>query len=193
MMSHLCEYCGKTFTRRHNLLRHSERQHGGIQFLYNCTLCKKSFSSRVIYNSHISQHLKSKNWSIFKSAFTGSIKIFRKSLNTTSFLELFLIKPSIEKLIKKELLLYPRLKFNLSVVAEYMLESEATPQIEQFILKSSNCIATSNKTKELRTQIDTCLDQLRTREDQLNLRESGWILNAILFMDVHLSQVNILL
>ena len=192
-MSYLCEYCGKTFTRRHNLLRHSERQHGGLQFQYSCTLCKKSFSNRHIYNSHMSKHLKNKNWNIFKSAFSGSTKIFRKALKTTSFLELFLVKPSIEKLIKQELLIYPRLKFNLSVVAEYLLESEPTPQIEQFILKSCNCIATVSKPKELSNQIDICLSQLRTREDQLNLRESGWILKAIIFIDVHLTQINILL
>ena len=194
MMSHLCEYCGKTFTRRHNLLRHSERQHGGIQFLYSCTLCKKNFSTRHIYYSHMSKHLKNdKNWTIFKSAFSGSTKIFRKALKTTSFLELFLVKPSIEKLIKQELLMYPRLKFNVSVVAEYFLENEPTPQIEQFILKSCNCIATVNKSKELSNQIDNCLSQLRTREDQLNLSESGWILKAIIFIDVHLTQINILL
>ena len=194
MMSYLCEYCGKTFTRRHNLLKHSERQHGGLHFQYDCTLCRKSFPTRHIYNSHMSKHLKNdKNWTIFKSAFSGSTKIFRKALKTTCFLELFLVKPSIEKLIKQELLMYPRLKFNVSVVAEYFLENEPTPQIEQFILKSCNCIATVNKSKELSNQIDNCLSQLRTREDQLNLRESGWILKAIIFIDVHLTQINILL
>ena len=148
-MSHLCEYCGKTFTRRHNLLRHSERQHKGVQILWrNCTFCKKSFSTRDIYNSHIKKHLKN-NWTIFKSAFSGSTKIFRKALKTTSFLELFLVKPSIERLIKQEILKYPRLKFNLSVVAECSLESEPSPQIEQFILKSCNCITTVSKSKEL--------------------------------------------
>ena len=161
---------------------------------YTVVLYVKKFSTRHIYYSHMSKHLKNdKNWTIFKSAFSGSTKIFRKALKTTSFLELYLVKPSIEKLIKQELLMYPRLKFNVSVVAEYFLENEPTPQIEQFILKSCNCIATVNKSKELSNQIDNCLSQLRTREDQLNLRESGWILKAIIFIDVHLTQINILL
>ena len=192
-MSHLCEYCGKSFTRRANLFRHSERQHGGIQFQYNCILCKKNFSNRHIYNSHITKHLKKKNWSVFRSAFSGTTKIYRKALDTTSFLELHLVKPQIEKLIKKELLIYPRYKFNISVVAEYMLDSATSPQIEQFVLKSNNAIATMNNTKELSNHVDTCLNELRVREDQLNLRESGWTLKTILFIDIHLTQINILL
>ena len=63
-MVHLCEFCGKSFTRKNNLLRHSERLHGGIQFKYNCTICKRNFSKRESYNSHMSAHFENKHWSL---------------------------------------------------------------------------------------------------------------------------------
>ena len=194
-MSHLCEYCGKSFTRRHNLSKHSEAKHGGILFLYNCVLCRKNFANRHKYNSHMNKHLERKNWLILRSAFSGATKIFRRALNTNSFLELFSVKPHIENLVEKELVVYPRLKLNLSVVTEYVLDSEnrSSLQIEQFILKSGNKIVTANNQTELSAHIDSCLNELRVREDQLNLRESGWSLKAILFIDVHLTQINMLL
>ena len=78
-------------------------------------------------------------------------------------------------------------------MTEYLLESVTSPQCEQFVLKSANRIVTTDKKKDLSMKVDTCLNELRAREDQLNLRESGWTLKAILFIDVHLTQINILL
>ena len=116
-------------------------------------------------------------------------------MNTNSFLKLFSVKPHIENLVEKEMVLYTRLKLNLSFVTEYVLDSEnrSSLQIEQFILKSGNKIVTANNQTELSAHIDSCLNELRVREDQLNLRESGWSLKAILFIDVHLTQINMLL
>lgn len=195
-MSYLCEYCGKNFTRKTNLNRHSERQHNGIQFSYTCTICRKNFSNRDHYNRHISKHLKNEEWFLFRSAFSGSTKIYRKKLeNTTNFLQLLLLKKDLQKLIKKELMKYPKLKLNISVVAEYTLDNgeNILNGNEEFVLKSNNYLVTANQDKELETQIITCINQLRVREDQLNLNQSGWTLNDILYIDVHLTQVNILL
>ena len=194
-MSHLCEYCGRNFTRRYNLNRHSEKHHGGTPWKHHCTVCKRHFSDRDSYNSHISQHLKSKRWSIYKSAFSGTVKVYRKASKTTSFLALSLMKPHIVKLVKKELILYPKFKMNLSVVADYQLDSEnmTRPQIEQFNLKSKTYIVSLHNEKELNYHIDACLNDIRVREDQLNLKESGWSLKTIWFLDVQLTQINILL
>ena len=48
------------------------------------------------------------------------------------------MKPHIIRLVKKELIVYPKFKMNIIVVTDYQLDSEnmAIPQIEQFILKS---------------------------------------------------------
>ena len=156
---------------------------------------QENFPNRDKYNSHMNSHMKRKTWFILRSAFSGATKIFRRALKTNSFLELFLVKPKIKNLVNKELMIYPRLKFNLSVVTEYVLDSEdrSSPQIEQFILKSGNRVITANNQEELNTHIDYCLNELRVREDQLNLRESGWSLKSILFIDVHLTQINLLL
>ena len=109
-------------------------------------------------------------------------------------MELFLIKKSVQLLIEKELLLFPQLKLNISVNADYQLESEnRLLQIEEFVLKSDNYIVSTSRKKELTTNIHKCFNQIRNREDQINLNQSGWTLARILFIDVHLTQVNTLL
>ena len=162
--------------------------------MYSCNICRQSFSTRDEYNSHISNHLQSKDWYLFRSAFSGATKIFRRELNIASFMELFLIKKSVQLLIEKELLLFPQLKLNISVNADYQLGNEdENPQIEEFVLKSENYIVSSSRKKERIMHILRCFNQLRNREDQINLNQSGWTLARILFIDVHLTQVNILL
>ena len=106
----------------------------------------------------------------------------------------FLIKRSVQLLIEKELLLFPQLKLNISVNADYQLgNGDENPQIEEFVLKSENYIVSSSRKKELIMHILRCFNQLRNREDQINLNQSGWTLARILFIDVHLTQVNTLL
>ena len=91
-------------------------------------------------------------------------------------------------------MLFPQLKLNISVNADYQLGNEdENPQIEEFVLKSENYIVSSSRKKELIMHILRCVNQLRNREDQINLNQSGWTLARILFIDVHLTQVNILL
>ena len=192
----LCELCGKQFTRKTNLHKHSTTKHGGEVLDYNCTICKKRFAERQAYNTHISKHLNSEKWNLFRSAFNGTTKIFRKKLDkTTSFLGLSLIKKDILQLLKTQLLIYPKLKMSISVLCEYSLHSENVnvPQIEEFTLKSNNKIVTVNRRKELERHISNCFNQIQSREDGLNMRESGWKLETILFIDIHLTQVNILL
>ena len=107
--------------------------------MYSCNICRQSFSTRDEYNIHISNHLQGKDWYLFRSAFSGATKIFRRELNIASFMELFLIMKSVQLLIEKELLLFPQLKLNISVNADYELGNEdENPQIEEFVLKSGN-------------------------------------------------------
>ena len=41
--------------------------------------------------------------------------------------------------------------------------------------------------------INSCFNQIQSRENSLNMRESGWKLETILYIDIHFTQVNILL
>ena len=195
-MKHLCEYCGKQFTRAYSRNKHSEKFHGGIVFTYNCVLCSEDFKNRRLYNEHMKKHINSNKWFTYREAFKGVTKIFRKNLeNTTSFLQLYLLKKDIRNLIEQQLLGFPKLKMNISVCALFKLENENSEaeQLEEFTFKSDNYIVTLGHRKEIEAHVVKCLNQLRTREDQLNLNESGWILIEIAHIDLHFTEVNILL
>ena len=79
-MKHLCEYCGKQFTRAYSRNKHSEKFHGGIVFTYNCVLCSEDFKNRRLYNEHMKKHLNSGKWFPCREAFKGMTKIFRNNL-----------------------------------------------------------------------------------------------------------------
>ena len=71
-------------------------------------------------------------------------------------------------MIEKELLLFPQLKLNISVNADYQLGNEdENPQIEEFVLKSENYIVSSSRKKELIMHILRYYNQLRNRETKL--------------------------
>ena len=126
--------------------------------MYSCNICRQSFSTRDEYNIHISNHLQSKDWYLFRSAFSGATKIFRRELNIASFMELFLIKKSVQLLIEKELLLFPQLKLNISVNADYQLGNEdENPQIEEFVLKSENYIVSSSRKTSCELSVENCV------------------------------------
>ena len=61
-MKHLCEYCGKTFTRKYTRNKHSEKLNGGIVFTYSCVLCNEDFKNRRLYNEHMKKYLNSNEW-----------------------------------------------------------------------------------------------------------------------------------
>ena len=190
----LCEVCGKNFTRKQNLTKHSVTKHGGEILDYSCTICKTRFNDRAVYNVHIGRHLKSNSFSLFRSAFDGTTKIFRKKLiNTKSFLDLANTKKDITKLLCTQLLIYPKYKLNISVISDYVLKSDENILEEEFVLKSSNYKITHNNKKELKKNISLCFRDLIQREDDLNLQGSGWVLEEMKFLDIVLTKINILL
>ena len=67
---------------------------------------------------------------------------------------------------------------NISVCASFKLENEnyEVEQSEEFTFKSDNYIVTLGHRKEIEVHVVKFLNQLRTREDQLELNENGWIL-----------------
>ena len=146
----LCEYCGKKFTRKSNLKKHSNNKHGGELLEYNCIICKTCCPDRHAYNSHISKHLNSETFQLFRSAFEGTTKIFRKTLkDTRSFLQLTFIKNDILNLLVAELLNYPKYKLNILITVDYALIKETETMVEEFVLKSSNYIITQNSKTDL--------------------------------------------
>ena len=61
-------------------------------------------------------------------------------------------------MIEKELLLFPQLKFNISVNADYQLGNEdENPQIEEFVLKSENYIVSSSRKTSCELSVENCV------------------------------------
>ena len=190
----LCEFCGKSFTRKNNLKKHSDTKHGGEILEYNCIICKKKIGDRQTYNFHIAKHLNSEKFALFRSAFNNTTKIFRKTLkDTKSFLQLALIKKDILDLLLKELIKYPKFKLNISITADYTLKKVEGTLVEEFVLKSGNHKITYNDKKGLVKSVNYCFNDLAQREDELNLQGSGWVMEEIKFLDIILNKINILL
>ena len=61
-------------------------------------------------------------------------------------------------MIEKELLLFPQLKLNISVNADYQLGNEdENPQIEEFVLKSENYIVSSSRKTSCELSVENCV------------------------------------
>ena len=54
MEKNRCHLCSKTFTVRHNLLRHLRNIHG-IQHVHSCPLCEKTFSRPDNLKKHVKE------------------------------------------------------------------------------------------------------------------------------------------
>ena len=103
--SYVCRECQKSFARKssrdkHKLFRHREtsskfRNRTPLNQSLQCPFCKNelsSFKSRNDLVSHIdSSHLEDLNYSLFKSALNGKIKIFWKHIFSTETLHAFVV------------------------------------------------------------------------------------------------------
>ena len=137
--SYVCRECQKSFARKssrdkHELFRHREtsskfRNRTLLNQSLQCPFCKNelsSFKSRNDLVSHIdSSHLEDLNYSLFKSALNGKIKIFRKHIFSTEMLHAFVAnrtnRQEIVDVIRHELSKTFTVKVALILSAAYQI------------------------------------------------------------------------
>ena len=137
--SYVCRECQKSFARKssrdkHESFRHREtsskfRNRTPLNQSLQCPFCKNelsSFKSRNDLVSHIdSSHLEDLNYSLFKSALNGKIKIFRKHIFSTETLHAFVVnranRQEIVDVIRHELSKTFTVKVALILSAAYQI------------------------------------------------------------------------
>ena len=74
----LCEFCGKNFAKKFNLLRHQERFHQGGLTVEKCFLCGQIFENSDSLQFHyINNHKGSKKFYAIENAFGKTVLTYR--------------------------------------------------------------------------------------------------------------------
>lgn len=195
--NHVCELCRQKFTRRYNLKNHIKIKHELVSMDYSCYLCKTNFKNQDIYLNHIAEHKEGLKFVLFKDVFDGALKVFRKYLkNYFTLTDILKEVDDLHSFFQPQLLDYPKYKVNINVQAEYILKGIDNIETEKelFNLRSSNfTISRINSNKSQKQIITDHLFEIIEKEKDLNLPQSGWTSNRLIFMDVALHQVNLLL
>ena len=67
-----CDICGKTSTRKDNLLNHVENIHFPGTFDYKCHICTLPMATRTALNNHIQRNHKDGEIMVVKPDFVGN-------------------------------------------------------------------------------------------------------------------------
>ena len=194
---HICKICNRKFTRGSSLNTHIKTKHDNVSLSFSCYLCRKNFRKQEKYLRHIENHKEGLNYTLYKKAFDGAVQIFRKHFRSYfSLTDILNESDDIRKLIEAQLLTYPKYKINFLSQIEYILKGEDNITLEReiFNIRTSNFTIsnTSSKTKFKKT-INDHLFEIIEKEKDMNLPQSGWISNKIIFIDVNFHKVNLLL
>lgn len=192
-----CKICNQRFTRTNSLKKHVSTKHSFVSLSFSCYLCRKNFKNQSDYLKHIDDHKEGLKFVLYKDAFDGAIKVFRKHFNDRISIYSILDEVNdISAFLQTQLLVYPKYKVNLLVVAEYLLKESDNliSEKELFNLRSSNfIISRSHSNKSLKTMIKKHLFEVISREKEMNLPNSGWVSNKIIFIDIAIHKMNLLI
>ena len=151
--SYVCPECQKPFARKssrdkHHLFRHREKTKSRPRTPLNqslqCMFCKKELSSFKLKKdlvSHIdSFHLENLNYSLFKSALNGKIKIYRKHIFSKETLHSFVLnrtnRQEIVDIIRHELSKVFTVKVALILSAAYQIPDLNSATEDRYWLRS---------------------------------------------------------
>ena len=192
-----CEICSRKFTRSNNLKTHIKTKHDNVSLSFSCYICRKNFKKQDRYLKHMDKHKEGLSFVLYKKAFDGTAQIFRKHFkNYFSLNDILNEVGDIQKLIKTQLLNYPKFKINFLVQVEYILQGENNIILEReiFNVRSSNFVISRNLSKKkLEKTVKDHLFEIMSKEKDMNLPQSGWISNKIILVDVNLHKLNLLL
>ena len=88
--------------------------------------------------------------------------------------------------IESQILVYPKYKLNINIQVEYILRGtdNIISESELFNLRSSNFIVSRVLSKKsMKKILHKHLSEILNKEKDMNLAQSGWVSNKILFID----------
>ena len=194
---HRCQVCNRRFTRSYNLKKHIQIKHDKVSLSFSCYLCRKNFWKQDKYLRHIDNHKEGLSFVLYKQAFDKTVQIFRKHYqNYFSLYDILNETEDIQSLIHTQLLQYPKYKVNILVQIEYILKGENNLTLEKeiFHIRTSNFVVSkANSRKTLKKTVNNHLFEIFSKENDMNLPQSGWVSNKIISIDVNLHKINLLL
>ncbi len=198
---HLCDQCGRKFSRRNNMMRHKEKMHSEVADIFPCNYCPKFFRSAHSLDIHRETHdTQTESFSQVQSAHRRVVEVFRRNVPeniTTIDGSLSHVRRSISDLLMRERAEKKWFKAQISLRVRYLHDepnrADSTPeQIDMsfnshsFELSSGSGFAEGKK--EVKKHIGIGFDRIRRVGDDFNERGSNWILDRALWIDVQLFQ-----
>ena len=191
-----CETCNRLFSRSSNLKIHKKTKHEHVSLNFSCYLCRKTLKiKKIIYVIWIITRKVSVL--LYKSAFDRAIKIFRKPFkNYFSLYDILNEVNDIHYLFDVQILEYSKYKCSILIQVEYLLKGTDNTVLEKeiFNIRTSNFIISKTVSKRpLRKTITEYLFEIITKENDMNLPQSGWVSNRIILFEVYYHKMNLLL
>ena len=194
---HRCQLYNRIFTRSNNLQNHIKTKHNKVSLSFSCYLCRKSFKERDKDLKHIDNHKEGRSFVLYKQPFDKTIQIFRKHFqNYFSLNDISNETEDIQSLIYTRLPQYPKYKVNFLVQIEYTLKGENNLTLEReiFHIRISNFVVSkAYSSKNLKKIINSHLFEIFSKENHMNLPQSGWVSNKIISIDVNLHKIDLVL
>ena len=193
-----CVVCRSSFTRKNSLKKHIDQIHNGASPTFECGICNSNFESSQSLSHHRKQEhiFNSGIFKKYKTAFQGSITLFRQDLNVNNFDEVFSSDNmwEMKKIIQDKLVNFDGVSFFLSTMVTFK-RIGIDGGITQYISPTFS----SSRKKYYRTTFESISFYLKEMREKILLRQedfqlngSGWTMDSVDFLDLGITKINAL-
>ena len=191
-MTHKCETCQISFSRKSRLVNHQKFKHGnhskqGGRDLKKCPFCESKYEDKKELLLHVDlNHEESKVFSKRQGAVSNKVCIFQQELShlNSSLQDFCNSKQTVENvfnLLKSQFTHRVVCRISITITADYEIlglseENQGKSiDIDSFTLRSKGVVVNRYQSdRQIRKRIKSLLNGSVEREDDLLTRGSGW-------------------